>query len=68
MDDQSIFVSSNHNQIPTTKSSTQIRHLLDSRQSQKDVKGPYVTVYLVSKAQDLVMPRFESIEPDHALS
>ena len=66
MDGQSVFVSSDHTRISTTKSSTHMKHFLSNRKSKRHVGGSDVTEYPVSKARDLVIPCVKNTAPGHA--
>ena len=68
MDGQFVFVSSNHNRIPTTESSTHIGHLLGRGGAKEHYGRLDVMVFAVSNAQDSAIPCFKSTRSGNAPS
>lgn len=66
MDEQSIFVSSNHIHIPTTKLSKHVEHFSGIRYAKTYDRCSIITVFPLSKALDMVMLRVKSKGPGYA--
>lgn len=55
MDSQAVFVARNQMQILITKLSVHIKNSLKNMQAQKNIRSLDIMVFLMSKAQNLVM-------------